>query len=143
MGKTLRTTAILGEALKHGLRGRWESQSDWLRDIKASWKGGHDVDPEHRVWRRSADAGVLLFDDFGGVEASQPSDRAWWRTQVTHLLHYRECRLLPTIVTANLTDWRQVRRVHESLVSRMDVPLKIALPSMEDFRARRWKRRGR
>ena len=59
------------------------------------------------------------------------------------MLHERECHQLPTIVTANLGDWREVRRIHESLVSRMDVPLKVALPSGRDYRALERKQEGR
>ena len=95
------------------------------------------MEPEHVVWRRATDAEVLLLDDFGGGDGLQPWNRSWWRIQVTELLHYRECHLLPTIVTANLSDWRHVRRVHESLVLRMDVPLKIALPAVGNGRPSR------
>ncbi len=133
--KTGLATAVLGEAIQHGLRGRWISQSDWLREIRSAWSGGPQVDPEPVVWRRAAGAPVLLFDDLGGVAGLQKSDKTWWRLQVTQLLHYRECRQRPTIVTANFSDWRQVGRIHQSLVSRMDVPLKILLPSERDHRA--------
>ena len=152
--KTQLGTAVLGEAMScpdgssprggRALRGCWLTQCDWLRDIKASWQGKrqatHPVEPEHVVWRRAATAEVLLLDGFGGDDALQrpvggqgsqrPSGaRSWWRSQMTELLHYREKHLLPTIVTANLTDWRQVRHVHASLVACMDVPLKIMLPA--------------
>lgn len=126
--KTGLATAVLGEALARGARGKWISQSGWLRDLKASWNGG-DAAPEHVVWSGAADAELLLFDDLGGVEGLRESGKPWWRQQVTQLLHHREAHALPTIVTARLADWREVRRIHESLVPRMDVPLKIALPS--------------
>ena len=138
--KTGLGTAVLGEALDRGLRGLWLTQSDWLRDLKASWNGGRDVPAEHVVWRRAAEADVLMFDELGGVEGLKHPERSWWRVQVTQLLHYRDSHELPTIVTANLGDWREVRRIHESLVSRMDVALKIALPSGRDYRALRRKR---
>ncbi len=125
--KTGLSTAVLGEALARGLRGRWLSQAGWLRDFKASWNGGPEKEQE--VFSRAADAGILLFDDFGGVEGGHQREKPWWCRPVTDLLHHRECHQLPTIVTANLGGWRQVGRIHESLVSRMDVPLRIALPS--------------
>ena len=140
--KTGLGTAVLGEALDHGLGGMWLSQVQWLRDLKASWTGRRDVDPEHVVWNRAVRAEVLMFDELGGVEALKQREKAWWRVQVTQLLHERECRQLPTIVTANLSDWREVRRIHESLVSRMDVPLKVALPSGRDYRALERKQEG-
>lgn len=138
-------TAILGEAMtasaptgpptrpsKRALQGQWLSQSDWLREIRASWDGRRTdpeqrTDPEHVVWCRAAEAEVLLFEDLGGFGGFQQFDKTWWRLQVTELLHYRERRQLPTIVTVNTADWRAVGRIHESLPARLNVPLKILL----------------
>lgn len=130
-------TAILGAAMTadehgRGLRGRWLSQPDWLRQIKASWNGGRGdqeelADPEHIVWQRAADAEVLFFEDLGEFGGFEAFNKTWWRRQVTHLLHHRERRLLPTIVTLNVDDWRQVGRIHPSLPARMDASLKILL----------------
>lgn len=127
--KTGLGTAVLGEALLAGLAGRWESQSGWLRDLKATWSRGNSGETEDAVWRRAADAPILLFDDLGGIEGSRRHPASWWCSQVTNLIHHRESHRLPTIITATLADWKEVRQIHESLLSRMDVSLKIALPS--------------
>jgi hypothetical protein len=76
--KTGLGTAVLGEALARGLKGRWLSQAGWLRDIKASWNGGPDREDE--VFSRAADAEILLFDDFGGVEGGHRREKPWATT---------------------------------------------------------------
>ncbi len=130
--KTGLGTAVLGEALARGLPGRWISQAGWLREVKATYNGG-DGEREDDVWCRAANAEVLLIDDLGGTQGL--SNKPWWREKMTELLHHRESHELATIVTANLADWRHVGRIHESLVSRMDVPLKLDMRSGRDYRA--------
>jgi len=128
--KTGLGTALFRELVSRGVDGCWIDQSFWVRDLQAHFRSeGFDG-----VWRRPAAAGVTLIDDFGGVQGLQMQS-GWWRREAVDLIRFRESNRLPTIVVANLTQWTDVGHVHQCLVSRMDVPLKIRIETgSKDFR---------
>jgi len=130
--KTGAATALLGEQLARGRRGVWIDQADWIRRLRAGWSLGKGVAAEEEVYRRAAHAEVLLLDDIGAVSAIR--DAAYWREQCAELLRHREAEELPTIVTANLSSWTDVAKIHPSLVSRCDVRLKIKFSGERDHR---------
>lgn len=135
--KTGLGTALFGEAVRRGLDGCWIDQSFWVRDLQANFRSEN----YDRVWRRPAAAAVTLIDDFGGVQGLQMQS-GFWRREVVDLIRFRESNRLPTIVVANLTQWNEVGRVHQCLISRMDVPLKIRMEGTKDFRRDELRRKG-
>jgi len=130
--KTGAATALLGEQLVRGRRGVWIDQADWVRRLRAGWSRGGGVASEEEVFRRAADAEVLLIDDIGAVSAIR--DNAYYREQVAEVIRYREANEAATLATLNADRWTDIERLHPSLVSRCDVRLRIKFAGTKDHR---------
>ena len=117
-GKTHLATAILGEWLAAGGRGRWQEVSTMLEELKdamATGRGG--------LLEQVRSGRCLLVLD--GLLNEQATD--WTEFVLSHILRYRHGRHLPTVITASARDLVELNRIAPRLSSRCAAGIVIGL----------------
>ncbi len=114
-------TAVFGEALCAGHEGRWYDAADWLRRIRRAFD---DADAAEPAFESLAEAGIALVSGLGAATDGFGGLTAWSRSQLAELITYRRMRCKPTILTARMRSWHEIRRLDASLRN-LDVALTL------------------
>lgn len=119
-------------ALKTVGKGLWVNCTEMLKEIKDSWNDG----PASLLEKQSYNAPLLVLDDFGAHRMSQ------WTEDLFYLMvHHRDERLLPIIVTTNLENRQQLEECYgERTVDRIIGMCDVLRLKGESFRRKRSRR---
>jgi hypothetical protein len=118
-GKTHLATAILGEWLAAGGRGRWRETSSVVEEVKRAMAA---ASAEGLIDELKAGSHLLVLDD---LLTEQGTD--WTEALLSQVLRYRLGRRMPTVVTANVADLVDLDRIEPRLSSRCGAGVVIGL----------------
>lgn len=91
-GKTHLAAAIINHRLEHGLLALYQSVSDLLDHLRATFSPNSDLDYDD-LFEQVRNAPLLVLDDLGKYTGS-----AWAQEKLTQVLDHRSLEHLPTVV---------------------------------------------
>jgi chromosomal replication initiation ATPase DnaA len=122
-GKTHLATAILGEWLGGGGRGRWWETSTMLAEARQGVAAGSGARLSEKL--KSAKHLIVLDD----VLSQQGTD--WTDALISQVVRYRHGRHLPTVITANVANLVELDRIEPRLGSRCGSGIVIGLVGVD------------